>query len=568
MSFMSLSPSAHLDTFARDNLPPAESWPLVEFSIPDVVYPDRLNAATEIIDRAVARFGADRPCLSTPAGETWTYGEVLAAANRVAHVLEEDLGLVPGNRVLLRGPNTPWIVICWLAVLKAGGVVVTTMHALRAQEISPLIDATQPVIGLVDHRYADDLVQAARSTPLADKILTYGSPDSDLTRLSAAKPSEHADVETAADDVALLGPTSGTTGRPKITIHFHRDLLANSDTFAKHVLKPLPDDVFTGTPPLAFTFGLGGLVVFPLRFGASTLLIERATPAELADWVAEFKVSVLFTAPTAYRAILRGGQAEQLKGLRVGVSAGEHLPAAVWNEVHEATGLELVNGIGSTELLHIFISAAGDDIRPGSTGKPVPGYRATILREDGSEADVGELGRLAVIGPTACRYLNDARQANYVANGWNVTGDTYRKDADGYFWYEARSDSMIVSSGYNIGAPEVESALCQHPDVVESGVVAKPDLERGSLVAAFVVLREGVSADDAKRKELQDFVKQTIAPFKYPRELRFVDRLPRNPSGKLQHFRLRELFDTDNSAATARTTPDLESVRIHPGKES
>jgi 2-aminobenzoate-CoA ligase len=565
---MSLSSSAHLDTFARDNLPPAESWPTVEFSIPDVVYPDRLNAATEIIDRAVELFGPNRPCLSTPSGETWTYGDVLAAANRVAHVLEEDLGLIPGNRVLLRGPNTPWIVVCWLAVLKAGGVVVTTMHALRAQEISPLIDATQPVISLVDHRYVDDLVQAARSTPLADKILSYGSADSDLTRLCESKPSDHVDVETSADDVALLGPTSGTTGRPKITMHFHRDLLANSDTFAKHVLKPQLDDVFTGTPPLAFTFGLGGLVVFPLRFGASTLLIERATPAELADWVAEFRVSVLFTAPTAYRAILRGGQAQQLTGLRVGVSAGEHLPAAVWNEVHEATGLELVNGIGSTELLHIFISAAGNDIRPGSTGKPVPGYRATILREDGTEADVDELGRLAVIGPTGCRYLNDARQANYVDSGWNVTGDTYRKDAEGYFWYEARTDSMIVSSGYNIGAPEVESALCQHPDVVESGVVAKPDLERGSLVAAFVVLRDGVTADDAKRKELQDFVKQTIAPFKYPRELQFVDRLPRNPSGKLQHFRLRELFETNTSPAAVRTTPDLESVRIHPGKES
>lgn len=538
---MSLSTSAHVDTFTRDNLPDPASWPTIEFTIPDVQYPDQVNAATGLIDRAVAEFGSDRPCLRTPTGETWTYGEVLASANQVAHVLTDDLGLLPGHRVLLRGPNTPWMVVCWLAVLKAGGVVVTTMHALRAQEIIPLIQATRPGIALVDHRFADELAEAVGDSDLGQSIVRYGT-DQELARRAQGKPTTYSDVVTAGDDVALLCPTSGTTGQPKITMHFHRDLLAIADTFGRHVLKPVPDDVFTGTPPLAFTFGLGGLVVFPLRFGASTLLLERATPAELAAWCAEFDVTVLFTAPTAYRAILRNEQEHLLRGIRVGVSAGEHLPAAVWDEVKAKTGLELVNGIGSTEMLHIFISAAGADIRPGSTGKPIPGFRARILNEHGVEVPFGERGGLAVIGPTGCRYLGDPRQADYVSNGWNVTGDTYWQDEDGYFWYEARSDSMIVSSGYNIAAPEVEATLCQHPDVLECGVVAKPDPDRGSLVAAFVVLREGVTGDDTKREELQNFVKQTIAPFKYPRELCFVDELPRNPSGKLQHYRLRESF--------------------------
>ena len=537
--------TAHLDTFAFDSLPAEATWPTIEFTIDDVVYPAELNAATALIDAAVAEHGPDRVCLRTPEGQLWTYGEVLARANQVAHTLESDLGLVPGNRVVLRGPNSPWLVIGWLAILKAGGIVVTTMHALRAPELAPVVEATSPRFALCDERFVDDLVSAAPHVLPVDRIVTFAVSDGgELGRLSADRPVLHSDVRTASDDVALFAPTSGTTGTPKITVHFHRDVLANADTFARHVLRPVADDVFAGTPPLAFTFGLGGLVVFPLRFGASTLLLERATPPELARIVDEFGVTVLFTAPTAYRAILRAGEADRLRAVRRAVSAGEHLPASVWQEVFDATGLKLINGIGSTELLHIFISAADDDIRPGSTGRPIPGYRATILDDDGREAPVGELGRLAVIGPTGCRYLHGDRQGGYVASGWNVTGDTYRRDADGYFWYEARSDSMIVSSGYNIGAPEVENALGRHPDVVESGVVGKPDAERGAIVAAFVVLREGVKGDEAKRRELQDFVKATIAPFKYPRELHFVDSLPRNPSGKLQHFKLREQLET------------------------
>ncbi|GAA3583289.1 AMP-binding protein [Klugiella xanthotipulae] len=535
---MVLSATAHVDTFAADHLPPREQWPTLEFTIPEVQYPARLNAATELITDGVARFGADRPCLRTPDGEVWTYGDLLHRANQVAQVLTEDLGVVPGNRVLLRGPNTPWIVAAWLGSLKAGAVVVTTMHALRARELAPVVERTKPTVALVDHRFAGDVLAVADSTL---SVVSYGAEDSgDLTSRCATKSGEFTDVVTAADDVALLCPTSGTTGVPKITMHFHRDILANADTFARFMVQPREDDVFAGSAPFAFTFGLGGSVVFPLRFGASSLLVERATPVELVELCPDNGVTVLFTVPTAYRAILREGRSHLLAGIRVAISAGEHLPQSVWQEVYEGTGLRLIEGIGSTELLHVFISAAGDDIRPGFTGKAIPGFRATILDENGEEAPVGELGRLAVIGPTGCRYLDDARQANYVCNGWNVTGDTFRMDEDGYFHYEARSDDMIVSSGYNIGAPEVEGALGQHHDVVESAVIGKPDAARGTLVAAYVVLRDGIVGDDHKRKELQDFVKQTIAPYKYPREVTFVDSLPRNPSGKLQHFRLRE----------------------------
>lgn len=538
---MNLSTSAHVDTFSRDNLPPAELWPTLEFTIPDVQYPDRLNAATALIDDAVARYGSDAPCLRTPDGELWTYGQLLKRANQVAQVLTEDFGVVPGNRVLLRGPNNPWIAACWLGALKAGGVVLTTMHALRAGEIAPLIKQLRPVVGLADHRFVEELRTAASGASGAMTVLAYGAGDSnDLAALCEAKSGIFSNVETAADDVALMGPTSGTTGIPKITMHFHRDILAIADTFSNHLLQPRPDDLFAGTPPLAFTFGLGGLLVFPLRAGASTLLIERATPDELAKLCADHSVTVLFTAPTAYRAILKNGHAELLRSVRVGVSAGENLPASVWKEVHEKTGLKLIDGIGSTEMLHVFISSNGDDIRPGSTGIAVPGYRAVILDNDGNEAGQDELGRLAVIGPTGCRYFGGTKQTDYVSNGWNITGDTFHRDADGYFWYEARSDSMIISSGYNIGAPSVEAAIDKHGDVLESAVVGKPDNERGHIVAAFVVLRDGVVGDDAKRKEIQDFVKQTIAPYKYPRELTFVDSLPRNPSGKLQRFRLQE----------------------------
>ena len=555
---MSMMPSAHVDTFTRDHLPPADTWPALEFTLPELHYPERLNAAAVLIDDGVEQYGADRPALRTPDGVVWTYGQLQKRSNQVAQVLTEDLGVVPGNRVLLRGPNNPWIVAAWLGVLKAGAVVVTTMPMLRSNEVSTLIGLTKPVVAISDHRFVDELRVAAGDQV---KVLTYGSgngsDDDDLTSRCGQKSGVFTAVDTSADDVALLGPTSGTTGVPKVTMHFHRDILANADTFARFILEPTADDVFAGSPPLAFTFGLGGLVVFPLRFGASSLLTEKAGPVELAEHAAAAGATILFTAPTAYRAILKEKRGDLLRSLRVAVSAGEHLSKETWEAVREATGLRLVNGIGATELLHVFISAAGDDIRPGTTGRAVPGFRATILDDDGNELGPGSIGRLAVIGPTGCRYLDDARQANYVVRGWNVTGDTFAMDADGYFTYQARSDNMIVSSGYNIGAPEVETAIDQHPDVVENAVIGVPDEERGSIVCAFIVLREGVTGDAAKRKEIQDFVKQAIAPYKYPRDVRFVNELPRNPSGKLQHFKLRDSLLAEGVKANANQTEQL-----------
>ncbi|MCX4911035.1 AMP-binding protein [Streptomyces sp. NBC_00878] len=555
--------SAHLDTFTRDHLPPAHLWPTIEFSTPELRYPDRLNAATELIDIPVTTFGADRPALRTPTGETWSYGELRTRANQVAQVLTEDLGLVPGQRVLLRSPNNPWAVASWLGVLKAGGVVVTVMAALRAREIAPIVERTRPSVALVDERFAGDVhavreaqdaqdAHAGRDTasPTLTVVEFGGTGPDDLVVRAGTKSGEFTAVDTAADDVALLAPTSGSTGVPKITMHFHRDILSIDNTFGRHVLRLLPGDLVACSAPFAFTFGLGMLVVFPLRAGACALLTEAATPLQLAEYVDELGVTVLATAPTAYQAILREGQEQRFAGLRVAVSAGEHIPRAVWERLRDRLGLRVIDGIGATELLHIFLSAAGDDIRPGATGKPVPGYRATILGSDGSELGPGEPGRLGVIGPVGCRYLDDERQQDYVVDGWNVTGDVFHRDEDGYFHYHARGDNMIVSSGYNIGGPEVEAAVDTHPDVLESAVVGKPDAQRGFVVCAFVVLREGVAGDGAKAKEIQNHVKQVIAPYKYPRDVRFCDALPRNASGKLQRFALRRIVE-DEQAATA-----------------
>ncbi|HEX3005335.1 MAG TPA: AMP-binding protein, partial [Angustibacter sp.] len=527
-------PSAHLDTFCRDNLPPRETWPELVFDLPDVQYPPRLNCAVELVDTTIAEHGGDRTALLAPDGTQWSYDDLARRARQVAEVLVEDHQLVPGGRVLLRGPNNPWLVASWLGVLLAGGVVVTTMPLLRAGELRTVHEIARIDLAVCDHRFLDDLAAAELGVP----VLVYGSDaDDDLVTRAGTRSGGFAAVDTAADDVALLAFTSGTTGRPKATMHFHRDVLANADTFSKHVLRPTPDDVFTGTPPLAFTFGLGGLVVFPLRAGARSLLVERAAPDELADLIATHGVTVVFTAPTAYRSLLAVGRPERLSSLRRCVSAGEHLSAATWQAFHDATGVRIIDGLGSTEMLHIFISAADDDIRPGSTGRPVPGYQATVLDDAGRPVEPGTVGRLAVKGPTGCRYLADPRQAVYVQNGWNVTGDTYLQDEDGYFWYQARSDDMIISSGYNIAAPEVEEALMAHPDVVEVAVIGVPDADRGHVVKAFVVLAEGVPRTDEMVRALQTHTKATIAPYKYPRAVEFVDALPRTSTGKLQRFR-------------------------------
>ena len=535
---MQLSPSAHTDTFCRDHLPAADDWPELRFDLPELAYPDRLNCAAELLEATISAHGADRPCLLS-AGESWSYGDLLRVSSQIAQVLTEDLGLVPGNRVLLRGPNNPWLVACWFGVLRAGGVAVATMSLLRAGELATICEIGQVTLALCDSRFTAALAEAA--VP-GMRTVTYGGgePD-DLTQLASRKAAWAAAVPTAADDVAMIAFTSGTTGRPKATMHFHRDVLATADTYSAHVLKPRPDDVFTGTPPLAFTFGLGGAVIFPLRAGASVLLLEKATPAELAEQIAARGVTVCFTAPTAYRAMIASGQAPLLRGLRRPVSAGEHLSAATWQAFYDATGVKIIDGIGSTELLHIFISSADEEIRPGATGRAVPGYLAEVLGEDGKPVPDGETGRLAVKGPTGCRYLADDRQRAYVRDGWNITGDTYRRDADGYFWYQARSDDIIISSGYNIAGPEVEEALLGHPEVTECGVVGVPDEARGQIVKAYVVLAGGAPGDDAKARELQDFVKERIAPYKYPRAIEFLPALPRTNTGKLQRYRLRDL---------------------------
>jgi 2-aminobenzoate-CoA ligase len=541
---MPLSPTAHVDTFARDHLPPPEQWPELLLDLP---YPDRLNCAEELLDRTAERFGGDRRCVVDGDGAVWSYDDLRRHANQVARVLTEDLGVVPGNRVLLRGPNNPWLVACWFGVVKAGAVAVATMPLLRAAELRTVAEIANVRLALCDRRFVDDLAAAGVD---GLRIVQYGG--SDLDRMAAAKPDTFANVRTAADDVCMLAFTSGTTGRPKATMHFHRDVLAIADTFSAHVLKPRPDDLFTGSPPLAFTFGLGALVVFPLRAGAATLLLEKATPPELFAAIARHGVTVVSTAPTAYRAALPHLAEHDLARLRRCVSAGEALPASTWEAFRAATGLRIIDGIGATEMLHIFIAASDDDIRPGSTGRPVPGYQAAILDDAGRPVPDGVPGQLAVRGPTGCRYLGDERQTSYVRAGWNFTGDTYVRDADGYFWYQARSDDMIISSGYNIAGPEVEEALLRHPDVVDCGVVGAPDPERGTVVKAYVVLAAGVEASEATARRLQEFVKQEIAPYKYPRVVEFLDALPRTATNKLQRFRLRE--KARSSAVVGRPT--------------
>ena len=537
---MHLLPSAHVDSFARDHLPPAPTWPELRFDLPELHYPDRLNCGAELLDATIARLGADRPCLRLEDGSVWSYDRLRAQTDRIARVLVEDLGVVPGNRVLLRGTTTPWLVACWLAVMKVGAVAVTVLAAQRRTELATMIEIAEVGHALCDARALDELT-AVDAPDL--RITAYGGHETDDLLSLAAEKSDapFAAVDTSADDVALIAFTSGTTGRPKGCMHFHRDVLAIADTFSAHVLRPTPDDVFTGTPPLGFTFGLGGLVIFPLRVGASALLLEQPSPAALPAAIERHRVSVLFTAPTAYRVLLDKSGDADLSSLRRCVSAGENLPAATWEAFHARTGLPLINGIGSTELLHIFVSAADADARPGVTGFPVPGFRARVVDPaTGAEVPDGTPGLLAVQGPTGCRYLDDPRQAAYVHDGWNLTGDTYVRDPDGRFRYQARADDMIISSGYNIAGPEVEEALLRHPEVREAAVIGVPDESRGQVVKAFVVLAEGVPADEGTAKALQDFVKSTISAYKYPRQVEFRESLPRTPTGKLQRFRLRD----------------------------
>lgn len=538
---MNLLPSAHTDTFARDNLPPFDQWP--ELLLDGFDYPDRLNAAVELTDRMVEQGFGDHEALIGN-GRRRTYKELADWTNRLAHALVENYGVKPGNRILIRSANNPAMVACWLAATKAGAVVVNTMPMLRAGELNKIVDKAEVSLALCDTRMMDEIVACAKDSGFLQKVIGFdgtANHDAELDRLALGKPVKFDAVQTSQDDVALLGFTSGTTGEPKATMHFHRDLMIIADGYAKEVLGVTPDDVFVGSPPLAFTFGLGGLAVFPLRFGATATLLETASPPNMIDIIETYKATICFTAPTAYRAMMRAmDEGADLSSLRVAVSAGETLPGPVFEEWKARTGKEMLDGIGSTELLHIFISNRFGEAGPAQTGKPVSGYRAMVVDDDMNEVPHGTVGKLAVKGPTGCRYLNDKRQANYVRDGWNLTGDSFMQDEADIFRFAARSDDMIISAGYNIAGPEVEAALLAHDDVAECAVIGVADEERGQIVQAHVVLAEGVGADSDCIKRLQDHVKQAIAPYKYPRSIVFTDSLPKTQTGKIQRFRLRK----------------------------
>jgi 2-aminobenzoate-CoA ligase len=536
-----MSYTSHVDTFARENLPPRELWPEFIFVLPELAYSERMNCATELLDRAVDRGWGPRTAIIAADGVRWTYAELLARANRIAQVLVDDLELVPGNRVLLRGPNNPMLAACWFAVMKTGGIAVATMPLLRAKELTEIVTKAAITHALCDARLADELTAALPACPTLAHIAYFNAGGSDgVEARMQDKAATFANVVTAADETCLIAFTSGTTGKPKGTMHFHRDVLAACDCWPKSTLRARADDLVSGSPPLAFTFGLGGLLLFPLRIGAATLLLEKAPPDALLAAIAQYRVGVLVTAPTSYRVMAAQAGQYDLSSLHKCVAAGEALPAATRKLWKDATGMDIIDGIGTTEMLHIFISHDEAHARPGATGKPIPGYRACVMDDAGQPLLAGRIGKLAVKGPTGCRYLADERQKDYVKGGWNYTGDAYSIDEDGYFVYHGRTDDMIISAGYNIAGPEVEEALLLHPAVAECGVIGAPDEQRGQVVKAFVVLKTGHVGDPAMAQALQEFVKRAIAPYKYPRAIEFTAVLPRTETGKLQRFRLRQ----------------------------
>jgi len=552
-----MAATAHVDTFAADRLPARDRWPELLFTLPELRYPERLNCADRLLDRHVRDGSGSRRCIVSPSG-TWSYRDLFEAANRIARVLAEDLGVVPGNRVLLRAPNTPMLAACWFAVVKAGAIAVTAMPLYRSSELRAIVDKAQIRHALCDIRLAEDLRAA---TDDVESFQTSYFNTADLEERMQRKAPSFENVATYAHDVAIIAFTSGTTGKPKAAVHFHRDVLATCDTYGKHVLQAKPDHLFTGSPPLGFTFGLGGLLLFPLNIGASTLLLEKAAPEPLMQALAEYKANVVFTAPVAYRAMADMTAKYDVSSLAKCVSAGETLPPATWNVWHERTGLKILDGIGSTEMLHIFIGSPEESAIPGSTGRAVPGYVAEIHDENGEPVVRESIGRLAVKGPTGCRYLDDERQAGYVQNGWNYPGDAYRQDEHGCFWYVARTDDMIIAAGYNVSGPEVEQVLSTHPLVRECAVVGKPVPEKHTnLVKAYVVPADDKKAGAALAAELQEFVRGRIAPFKAPREVEFVAELPRTETGKVQRFRLRERAAQEVATPSGATC--VEGIRF------
>ncbi len=530
----------YTDNFAHDKLPPIELQPDYVFGHPDFDFPDSLNCVDQLLDNHIKAGKGDAIAIRTFT-ETWTYQDLYEKSNQIAHVLVEDLGFVSGNRVLIRSANNPMFVACWFAILKAGGIVVATMPLLREKELSVMIECAEISHAFCDIRLADEL-KLVNSPFLKSTTFYDGSSEnlSDLEVLMAHKPKTFTNYHTLSNSVCLIGFTSGTTGKPKMTSHYHKDILLICEAFPKYSLQPTADDIFTGSPPLGFTFGLGGLVLFPFYYGASTFLIEKPSPELLLKAISEFKITICFTAPTAWRIITTKVNDFDISSLRKCVSAGEALPVKVWEDWYEATGLKIIDGIGSTEILHIFISSNEDNMRKGATGLPVRGYEAKIVDKQGNEVFSGEPGRLAVRGITGCKYLNsEEKQKEYVENKWNITGDIFRKDEDGYFWFVARGDDMIISSGYNIAAIEVESVLLMHDEIAECAVVGLPNEERGMLVCAYIVLKDSTKANDQMAKSIQDWFKEIAAPYKYPREIRFLDALPKTETGKIQRFKLK-----------------------------
>ena len=536
--------TAHVDTFARKNLPPKNQWPEFLFELPELQYPARMNCAAELLDGMVDAGHGERPVIHTLIdGRRYscTYRQLMVRSNQIAHVIRKDMGLVPGTRVLLRGPNNPEMAACWFGVIKSGCIAVATMPLLRAKELKQIIDKARVSAALCDYRLAEEMELARSQCGDMQQVLYFNSGRrGSLDDLLEFHPAEFENVDTAADDVALIAFTSGTTGQPKGTMHFHRDVLAMCDCWPRSCLKPGKRDIFCGTPPIAFTFGLGGMLCFPMRFGASTVFIERLTPELLLQTIQDFRATICFTAPTFYRQMAGLARNYELRSLKKCVSAGEALPDATRQLFKQASGIEIIDGLGSTEMIHMFVSHTVERVRRGATGYAIPGYRATVLDESGKPCPPGVVGRLAVKGPTGCRYLADERQKNYVERGWNITGDAYSMDEDGYFYYQARTDDMIISAGYNIAGPEVEAALLGHEAVAECGVVGIADEERGQIVKAFVILKPGYTANEPMARALQDFVKAAIAPYKYPRKIEFVESLPRTETGKLQRFKLRQ----------------------------
>lgn len=539
---MPAAPSAQADRFVHDRLPPPEQLPRMVYALPELRVPARANLVQNLFDKAFREGRAGKPLLRSDK-ITLSYAEALERVNRIAQVLTEDFGLKPGNRVLLRGGNSIGMALAWLGVVQAGLVAVATMPLLRAKELGEIIEKARPALALCDAGLLEELQAAQAPSAMLPAIVPFNVMDApgSLAVLSAQKDGKFTPCPVAADDIALMAFTSGTTGKPKAAVHTHRDVLAACEAWPRHVLKAKPDDIVVGSPPLAFTFGLGGMLIFPMWAGASVYYPSIGyTPEAMVKLIKQVGATVCYTAPTFYRQMAPFAKQHGVPGLRLCVSAGESLPDATRQLWKDATGIEMVDGIGATEMFHIFISAAGDQVRRGAIGKVVPGYTAKVVDETGSEVPRGTIGKLAVVGPTGCRYLDDERQGNYVKNGWNYPGDAFMQDADGYFFYQARADDMIITAGYNVAGPEVEDALLKHPAVAECGVVGLPDEDRGMVVKAFIVLKPGEAAGDTLAKALQDHVKATLAPFKYPRQVEFVDKLPRTETGKLQRFKLRQ----------------------------